>query len=94
MAVAADETVVLLVEVVVVATEVAHHDHSLTVVLVDLAVDAVGGDAGDVGIVDIADFIAHKFYHLVLDGVALGVLGYLLHVGGVLAELFVLLTIA
>lgn len=74
------EAVVLLVEVVIVVAQVAHHDHTLAVVLVYLAIDTVGGDARDVGVIDVAYLVFHKLYHLILDRLTLGILGYLLHV--------------
>ena len=89
----AHQTVVALVEVVVVIVEVVHRYHAFTVVLVNLAVDAIRLDAGDVGVVLVAYLVGHELHHLVLDAVALSLLGGLFHVGAVLAEFFVLLLI-
>ena len=93
MMAAATKEEVLLIEVVVVVVEVTHRHHTLTVVLVDLSIDAIRRDARDVGIVLVADLVAHKLHHLVFDGVALCVLCQLFHVGAVLAEVFVVLLI-
>ena len=71
---AAHQTVVLLVELVVVVVQVVHGYHALAVVLVYLAVDAIALNARDVGIVFLADLVAHELHHLILDGVALGAL--------------------
>ena len=90
---AAYDHVVLLVEVVVVVAQVADGDHALAVVLVDLGIDAIGRDAADVGVVAVANLILHELDHLVLDGVALGILGDLLHVAAVLAVLLVLVLV-
>ena len=90
---AAYDHIVLLVEVVVVVAQVADGDHALAVVLVDLGVDAIGRDAADVGVVAVANLILHELDHLVLDGVALGILGDLLHVAAMLAVLLVLLLV-
>ena len=43
------------------------------------------------GVELLAQVVAHKFHHLVLDGVALGVLRHQFHVRAVLAELLVVL---
>ena len=82
-----DDHEVLLIEVVVVVAKVADGDHTLTMVLIDLSVDAIGGETGNVGIVGIADLVGHELHHLVLDGVALSILRDLLHVAAVLATL-------
>ena len=74
------QTVVALVEVIVVIVQVAHGHHTLAVVLVYLTVDAVRLDARDVGVVLVAYLVLHELHHLVLDAVALGLLGHLLHV--------------
>ena len=74
------QTVVALVEVIVVIVQVAHGHHTLAVVLVYLTVDAVRLDARDVGVVLVAYLILHELHHLVLDRVALSLLGHLLHV--------------
>src|SRR3712207_8704603 len=71
---AAHEAEVALVELVVVVIQVAHGNHSLAVVVVDLGVNAVACNAADVGIEGLPELVGHKFHHLVLDGVALGVL--------------------
>ena len=85
--------VVLLVEVVVVVTQVANRYHSFTVGLVNLGIDTVRLDAADMCIVGITNLVGHKLYHLVLDRVALSIHGYLLHVAAVLAELLVLILV-
>ena len=45
------------------------------------------------GVVGVADLVGHELHHLVLDGIALGILRYLFHVAAVLAVLLVLLLI-
>ena len=94
MAPTAYEAVVLLVEVVVVVVEVAHGHHTLAVVLVDFAIDAVRLDARDVGIEHLADVLTHEFHHFVFDGLAFCLGCQLLHVAGVLALLFVIALVA
>ena len=84
---------VLLVELIVIVVEVAHRYHALTVVLVDLSIDAIARYATDVGIVGLTDLVTHKLHHLVLDRVALRVLRHLLHVGAVLAQILVMLLV-
>ena len=86
---AAYELEVLLVEVVVVAVEVSDRHKALTVVLVDLAVDAIALHARDMGVKLLADKLSHKLHHLIFDTVALRVLRYLLHVRAVLTQLLV-----
>ena len=76
---ATHESVVALVEVVVVVVKIAHGDKSLAVVLVYLALYSVRLNARDVGIVDIADALRHKLHSLVLYRVALGIGCNLLH---------------
>ena len=84
---------VLLVELIVVVVEVTHRYHALTVVLVDLSIDAIARYATDVGIVGLADLVTHKLHHLVLDRVTLCVLCHLFHVGAVLAQILVMLLV-
>ena len=93
MMAAADKTVVALIKLVVVIVEIVHGHHALTVVLVNLTIDALRLDATDVRRIDIADLVGHELHHLVLDGVALGIGGYLLHVAGVLAQLLVMVLV-
>ena len=71
----ANETVVLLVEVVVVAVEIAHRHHALAVVLVNLAIYAIALYATDVGIKLLSYKLTHIFHHLIFNGVALCILG-------------------
>ena len=63
-------------------------------VLVDFAIDAIGGNAADVGIIFVAHLVGHEFHHLVFDAVALGILCNLFHVAGVLAQFLVMLLVA
>ena len=58
---------VLLVEVVVVVAEVADGNHALTMVLINLGIDTITGETGDMGIIGIADLILHKLHHLIFD---------------------------
>ena len=88
-----NETVVALVEVVVVVVKVAHWYKTLAVVLVNLAVDAVGLDARDMRLVHIANSFGHKLHSLILYRVALGIGSYLLHFRRVLAQLLVVLLV-
>ena len=87
------KTIVLLIKVVVVVVKVTHEHHSLTVVLIYLAIDAIRLYAADVGIVNLTYLVAHKLYHLVFDAVAFSILSHLLHVGTVFAQFFVLLAV-
>ena len=87
------ETEVLLVEVIVVVCDVSHRNHTLAMVLVDSSIDTIARDAADVCIELLAQFVAHELYHLVLDGITLGVLCYLLHVGTMLAKFLVMLLV-
>ena len=61
--------------------------------LVDLGIDTIRGEAGDMSIVGVSDLICHKLYHLILDRVALSILGYLFHIRAVLAELLIFILI-
>lgn len=61
------EAEVALVKLVVVVVQVAHGYHAFAVVLVYLGIDAIGCDAADVGVELLAQVVAHKFHHLVLD---------------------------
>src|SRR3712207_676257 len=83
---ATHEAEVALVELVVVVIQVAHGNHSLAVVVVDLGVNAVACNAADVGVEGLSELVGHEFHHLVLDGIALGVLCHELHVGAMFAE--------
>ena len=76
---ATNDDEVLLVEVVVVVAEVTDGDHTLTMRLVNLGIDTIRGETADMGIVSVADLIRHKLHHLILDRVALGILGDLFH---------------
>ena len=93
MTATADETVVALVKIVIVVVEVAHGHHTLTVVLVDLAVDAERLYAGDVGIKLLAEVVAHKLYHLIFYRVALSVGCHLLHVAAVFTQLLIVVLV-
>ena len=90
---ASSQAEVALVEVIVVIIEIAHGHHSFAVVLVDLGIDAIGCDAADVGVKLLSDLVTHELHHLILDGIALGILGYDLHVAAVLTEFLVVLLV-
>ena len=87
------EAVVALVEIVIIIIKVTHGNHTLAMVLVDFAIDAIRLDAADVCIVLITNLVGHEFHHLILDAVALGLLGGLFHIGAVFAQLLVFLLI-
>ena len=90
---AANETIVALIEVVVVVVQVVHGHHAFAVVLVYLAVNAVRRYAADVGRLFVAYLVGHKLHHLIFYRVALGVLCYLLHVARVFAQLLIILLV-
>lgn len=87
------ETVVFFVEIVVVVIKVMERHHALTVVLVNLAVDSVALDAADVGVEDLSQLVGHELHHLIFYGVALGVLGNLLHLAAVLTEFLIVVLV-
>ena len=62
-------------------------------VLVNLAVDAVRLDAGDMGVVHVAYALRHKLHSLILYGVALSVGSNLLHLARVFAQFLVMLLV-
>ena len=74
------QAVVALVEVIVVVVEVAHRHHSLTVVLVNLTVYAVGSYARYMSVVLLPEEFAHELNHLILYRVTLSLLCQYLHV--------------
>ena len=68
-------------------------DHAFAVILIDFSVDAIAGDARDMGIELLAYLVAHEFHHLILDALALCLLCNLLHVAGVFAEFLVVVAV-
>ena len=89
METASHETVVALIEVVVVIIQIAHGYHTLAVVFVNLTIDAIALDAADMSIIDLSHLVGHKLHHLVFDGVALRILGHLLHIAAMLAKFLI-----
>ena len=79
------QTVVLLVELVVIVVEVADGYHALTLVLVQLDVQTPLRDTGDDTVEHLPHAFRHELYLLVLDAGTFGVGSYLLHVAGVVA---------
>lgn len=82
---AAYQTVVFLVEVVVVVFQLAHGHHSFAVIVVDFAVYAVGLYSADVRLVGVSYLVGHEFHHFIFYAFPFGVGCYLFHVAGVLA---------
>lgn len=76
-----DKGVIFLVEVVVVAWQIAHRYEALAHVIVELNIESPFGHARHNAIVDFAEMIGHIFDLLILDGCALGVGSELLHIG-------------
>ena len=82
---AAHYAVVVFVEVVEVAADGAERHHALDLGGLDFHVNAPLGDAGDVAVELLADFVFHEFHQLVLDALAFGFRGDDFAFGGVLA---------
>ena len=82
---AADEAIVLLVEVIIIVGEVADRHETLAHRLVELHIESPFGHARDHAVVDLSEAVFHEFHLLIADRGALGVGGELLHVGIVAA---------
>ena len=93
MMTAPHQTEVALIKLVIVIIQIVHRDHTLTVVLIDLGIDTIRGDAADMRIELLTDLISHELHHLIFDAVALCLLCYLLHLAAVLAEFLVMITV-
>ena len=89
----ANETIILLIKVVIVVIQIVHGYHSLAMILVDFAIDTIALDATDVRIKLFTDMLTHEFHHLVLDGVTLGIGCHLLHVRTMLAQTLVIVLV-
>ena len=85
---APNDLVVVLVEHVVVVLQAADGYHALALVALDLGVDAPLADTADECREDLPQLVGQELGLLVLHAGALGVGGFLLHEGAVLASLF------
>ena len=74
-----DETIVALIEIIVVISKVTQRNHTLTVVVVYLTIYAIGRQSADVSVEGLTDLVAHEFHHFIFYTVALSILCNLLH---------------
>ena len=85
----AKDLVTLLVELVVVARDVAHQYHTLDNRILQLHEYAPLAQARNLTIELLANLVGHKLHHLVLDGCSLGLGSYHLALGAAHAQRFV-----
>ena len=83
------QTVVLLVELVIVIAKVADRYHTFAFVFVQFNVQSPFRNTGNYTIEHLSQTFRHKFYLFVFDGSAFGVGCNLFHIAGVVAEIFV-----
>ena len=84
------EAVHHFVEVVIIVSDVAHRNHSFTMVFVYGSINSVRSNTAYMGIEFLAEFISHEFYHLIFDTVTFCILCNLFHFRAMLTEFFVM----
>ena len=87
------QTEVAFVELIIIIAQVTHGNHALTMVLINLRIDAITGNSADMCGKRLAHFIGHKLYHLIFNRVAFGILCHQFHLRTMLTKLLIMLLI-
>ena len=89
MLTAPTQTVVLLIELVIVIAKIADRYHTFAFIFVQFNVQSPFRNTGNYTIEHLSQTLRHKFYLLVFDGSTFSVGCNLFHIAGVVAEVFI-----